>query len=216
MGQIDSLNNIAYDKIIKKIIYFEYEPGTLLNEKTVANELKMSITPVRGAFHRLAEEKLVTIYPRRGIIVAPIEFNKIIEMFEIRLALESFTGQVVTQRIVENQIKEMEETLEKMLQISLNTPSSEDYANFLELEKRLHFIIYEATNNKELAEIQKKYFNFAYRLLWLYREESILMGSICNEFKAIIEALRRKDANKTKEMLESHVRNAFEFIKKRF
>lgn len=216
MGQINSLNNIAHDKILKKIIYLEYEPGTLLNEKTVANELKMSITPVREAFHKLAEEKLVTIYPRRGIIVAPIEFSKIIEMFEIRLALESFTGQVVTQRIVESQIKELEETLQKMLQISQDNPSTEDYANFLELEKRLHFIIYEATNNKALIEIQKKYFNFAYRLLWLYREESILMDSICNEFKAIIEALKRKEPNKTKEMLESHVRNGFKFIKKRF
>jgi DNA-binding GntR family transcriptional regulator len=42
------------------------------------------------------------------------------------------------------------------------------------------------------------------------------MDSICNEFKAIIEALKRKEPNKTKEMLESHVRNGFKFIKKRF
>jgi DNA-binding GntR family transcriptional regulator len=211
-----SLTNIAYDKILQKIIYLEYEPGKLLNEKIVANDLKMSIAPVREAFHRLAEEKLVTIYPRRGIIVAPIELNKIIEMFEIRLALESYIGSVITQRINENQIKNLEETLIKMREISNDNPSTDDYRNFLEHEKIFHFIIYGATSNKEFVEIQKKYFNFAYRLLWLYKDDSILMDSICNEFKEMIEALKEKDSTRSKEMLESHVRNSFEFIKKRF
>ena len=211
-----SLTNIAYDKILQKIIYLEYEPGTLLNEKTVANELKMSIAPIRDSFHKLAEEKLVIIYPRRGIIVAPIELNKIIEMFEIRLALESYIGSIITQRINENQIKSLEETLIKMREIANDNPSIDDYRNFLEYEKTFHFIIYSATSNNEFVEIQKKYFNFAYRLLWLYKDDSILMDSICNEFNGIIGALKEKDSTRSKEMLESHVRNSFEFIKKRF
>jgi DNA-binding GntR family transcriptional regulator len=213
---MDSLTNTAYDKILQKIIYLEYEPGTLLNEKTVANELKMSIAPIRDSFHKLAEEKLVIIYPRRGIIVAPIELNKIIEMFEIRLALESYIGSIITQRINENQIKNLEETLIRMREISNDNPSIDDYRNFLEYEKIFHFIIYGATSNKEFVEIQKQYFNFAYRLLWLYKDDSILMDSICNEFNGIIEALKEKDSTRSKEMLESHVRNSFEFIKKRF
>jgi len=212
---MESLSNVAYDKILKKIIYLEYKPGTLLNEKTIANELETSKAPIREAFQKLAQEKLVTIYPRRGIIVSPIELDKIIEMFEIRLALESYVGTVVTQRIGESQINALVQTLQEMREISHTNVSTQDYANFLELEKSLHFIIYEATNNRELLEIQKKYFNFAYRLLWLYREESILIDSICNEFELIIEALKQRDPNRTKEMLELHVRNAFEFIKKR-
>ena len=213
---MESLTNIAYDKILQKIIYLDYEPGTLLNEKTVANELKMSIAPIRDSFHKLAEEKLVIIYPRRGIIVAPIELNKIIEMFEIRLALESYIGSIITQRINENQIKSLEETLIKMREIANDNPSIDDYRNFLEYEKTFHFIIYSATSNNEFVEIQKKYFNFAYRLLWLYKDDSILMDSICNEFNGIIGALKEKDSTRSKEMLESHVRNSFEFIKKRF
>ena len=213
---MESLTNIAYNKILQKIIYLEYEPGKLLNEKIVANDLKMSIAPVRDAFHKLAEEKLVTIYPRRGIIVAPIELNKIIEMFEIRLALESYIGSIITQRINENQIKNLEETLIKMREIANDNPSIDDYRNFLEYERIFHFIIYGATSNKEFVEIQKQYFNFAYRLLWLYKDDSILMDSICNEFNGIIEALKEKDSTRSKEMLESHVRNSFEFIKKRF
>src|SRR4030043_1640256 len=213
---MESLTNIAYDKILQKIIYLDYEPGTLLNEKTVANELKMSIAPIRDSFHKLAEEKLVTIYPRRGIIVAPIELNKIIEMFEIRLALESYIGSIITQRINENQIKSLEETLIKMREIANDNPSIDDYRNFLEYEKTFHFIIYSATSNNEFVEIQKKYFNFAYRLLWLYKDDSILMDSICNEFNGIIGALKEKDSARSKEMLESHVRNSFEFTKERF
>jgi DNA-binding GntR family transcriptional regulator len=42
------------------------------------------------------------------------------------------------------------------------------------------------------------------------------MDSICNEFNGIIGALKEKDSARSKEMLESHVRNSFEFIKKRF
>jgi hypothetical protein len=42
------------------------------------------------------------------------------------------------------------------------------------------------------------------------------MDSICNEFNGIIEALKEKDSTRSKEMLESPVRNSFKLIKMRF
>lgn len=216
ISEMKNLSDVAYDKILNKIIYLDYKPGQLLSEKKVAMELKMSTAPIREAFQKLMTEQLVTIYPRRGIIVAPIELNKIIEMFEVRLALESYIGTVLPQRINENQIKTLEEILIKMRKISKESPSIDNYKKFLEYEKTFHFIIYEATNNKEIVEIQRRYFNFAHRLLWIYKDDSILMDSICNEFQSIIEGLKKKDSIRVKEIFELHVRNSFEFIKKKF
>ena len=62
-----SRKEIAYDYIKPKIVFCELKPGDILDEKKIIEELGFSRTPIREAISELAEEKLVTIMPRRGI-----------------------------------------------------------------------------------------------------------------------------------------------------
>ena len=52
--------------------------------------LGLGRTPVREALRTLAQEKLVEVYPRRGIVVSPVDVGDLAALSEARLALESF------------------------------------------------------------------------------------------------------------------------------
>ncbi|NLY36806.1 MAG: GntR family transcriptional regulator, partial [Tissierellia bacterium] len=63
-----------YTVLRERIIDLSYEPGTVLNEVDAAEEFGLSRTPVRVAFKRLEEDRLVNIIPRFGVQVVPIDF----------------------------------------------------------------------------------------------------------------------------------------------
>ena len=58
-----------------KIISLELEPGAVISDRELASWMNLSRTPVREALLDLAKVKIVEIYPQRGSVVAPIDYN---------------------------------------------------------------------------------------------------------------------------------------------
>ena len=63
--------------------------GQRLDQNELAARLGVSRMPVREALKQLETEKLVVVFPYRGVEVASLDPATIVEMFEIRVALES-------------------------------------------------------------------------------------------------------------------------------
>ena len=59
----------AYERIWRKLIAGEWQPGERLSDLDLAAQLQVSRTPVRQALHRLAQDELVRFDPRRGFSV---------------------------------------------------------------------------------------------------------------------------------------------------
>lgn len=86
----ESLKLQAYNAIKEKIINCEYAPNTLLNEEVLREELHVSRTPIRDALSRLEQEGLITILPKKGIMVSGLSINDINMIFEVRLLYEPY------------------------------------------------------------------------------------------------------------------------------
>lgn len=78
----------VYRTLRRAIISLELLPGAGLSEQEVARRLRISRTPVREAFIRLAEEGLVNVFPQQGTVVAPIDLGSVLEGQFVREALE--------------------------------------------------------------------------------------------------------------------------------
>ena len=78
----------AYQMIRKRIINMDLKPGSILNDKELAEELGMSRTPVREALIMLSIAKLVVVRPQSGTFVAPIDAEMAEEEQFARFALE--------------------------------------------------------------------------------------------------------------------------------
>ncbi|MDK2808367.1 MAG: GntR family transcriptional regulator, rspAB operon transcriptional repressor [Clostridiales bacterium] len=86
----ESLKLYAYNLIKEKIISCEYPPGTLLNEELLREEFNVSRTPIRDALSRLEQEGLITILPKKGIMVSSLSLGELNMIFEIRLLFEPY------------------------------------------------------------------------------------------------------------------------------
>lgn len=82
------MTSCAYEKIKNMIIRNELEPGQFFNETYLQELLGVGRTPVHEALLLLSAENLITIIPRKGIMVNPITIQTINDIFYIRKLLE--------------------------------------------------------------------------------------------------------------------------------
>src|SRR5271167_4097719 len=67
-----TLTEQAYRLIVEQIVTLRLKPGEILSEQGLSATIRIGRTPIREALQRLAREGLVTILPRKGILVSDI------------------------------------------------------------------------------------------------------------------------------------------------
>ncbi len=85
-----SLSAMVYNTLKDKIIKGELLPGSVMMERTLAEEFKISRTPVREALKLLLQEGWIIWEERRKAVVSEIKESDVIELFKLRDMIEHF------------------------------------------------------------------------------------------------------------------------------
>lgn len=93
-----SLTDKAYSKLEELIVTLQLEPGEVLSEVALSKELGIGRTPIREALQRLSREGLITILPRKGVLVSDINPRKQLLLLEVRRELERLIAKSAAQR----------------------------------------------------------------------------------------------------------------------
>jgi DNA-binding GntR family transcriptional regulator len=88
-----SLSDEIFATLKARIIRWEYPPTHRLTEENLCNEFGVSRIPVREALRMLVENNLVDRVPHRGCTVKQPNLTEIDELYEVRLALESYVAE---------------------------------------------------------------------------------------------------------------------------
>ena len=83
-----SLTDQAYQELEERIVTLQLQPGEVLSETALSEQLGIGRTPIREALQRLAREGLILILPRKGILVSEINPSKQLLVLEVRRELE--------------------------------------------------------------------------------------------------------------------------------
>ena len=78
-------------------------PGTAVSEAELSSHLGIGRTPIREALQRLARERLVTILPRRGVMVSEINVSRQLRLHEARRELERLIARTAARRATDEQ-----------------------------------------------------------------------------------------------------------------
>src|SRR6478609_451011 len=89
---------LVYQNLREDIVSLRLKPGDPISEKEVAGRYGVSRTPVREAIQRLADERLVEIFPQSGTFVARIPYDDLPEAMIIRKALETASVRLATEK----------------------------------------------------------------------------------------------------------------------
>lgn len=87
-----SVRQKAYSHLQQKIASREFPAGSAVSELSVAKELGVSRTPVREAIGQLVAEGLLEQIPNRGVVVVQLTRNDIVDLYELREALEVYAA----------------------------------------------------------------------------------------------------------------------------
>lgn len=185
----DLKSDEVYELLKRKIVKMEYEPGDVLNEVELATKYNMSRTPIRKILSQLNTEKLITIIPRFGAQVAPIDFKHMKSVFEVTRILDPFAAKLSADRLTEGQIKELEDIIGRLKSYSIE----KDYQTAIDDDEKFHTIIYNNCGNTCITEILHDLHNHTERL-WHYSEKYIpTMEIFYGTLEKILDAIKTKD-----------------------
>jgi DNA-binding GntR family transcriptional regulator len=83
-----SLAEQAYTVLETKLVTLELPPGAVISEGRLIELSGFGRTPVREAMQRLAQQELIHVMPRKGLLVAPVKPAEILHILEARKPLE--------------------------------------------------------------------------------------------------------------------------------
>ena len=93
-----SLTDLAYAHLEEMIVTLKLRPGATVSEGELSVLTGIGRTPIREALQRLAREKLVSILPRRGIVVTEINVGSQLKLLEVRRELERLIARSAARR----------------------------------------------------------------------------------------------------------------------
>lgn len=85
---VRSTSDFVYNSVRQSILTHEFPAGSRLVEAKTSKELNVSITPVREAFARLANQGLLTVFPYKGTYVTIITKQYLEDVYFLRRHLE--------------------------------------------------------------------------------------------------------------------------------
>ena len=93
-----SLTEQAYARIEEMIVTLDLAPGATISEGDLCARTGLGRTPVREALQRLAQQRLVVILPRRGMLVAPIDVAGQLQLLDLRREIERLMARLAARR----------------------------------------------------------------------------------------------------------------------
>ncbi|ABP67802.1 GntR family transcriptional regulator [Caldicellulosiruptor changbaiensis] len=198
------LREIVFEKLRDMIVNGDLRPGERLMEIKLAEMLGVSRTPIREAIRKLELEGLVVMLPRKGAYVADISKKEIMDVLEIRAALDKLAAGLATQRMTKTEKEELKKVLasfEKNFKLG-------NIEGMITDDIRLHDIIYIGAKNEKLQHIinnlreQITRFRIIY-LKEIYRKNEKLL----DEHREIVDAILSGDIEKAQKMAEEHIKN---------
>lgn len=194
-----SLTDLTYETIRTWIMSGRLRPGSRLVERTLAADLGVSRIPVRDSLRRLHEDGFVDIYPRRGAVVASPTVGYVLELHDVRVALEPLAARRAAERRTERDL----EAFHRIVEAGRQAAEREDWELAHELNWAFHETVVLSSANPHLIGIMPL---FRHKLAWLDSSSSRERGTEAwDEHGAIIDAIRSGDTERAAHLSAVHV-----------
>lgn len=191
----------AYSQIRSMIVSLELEPGSLINEAELMRRLGFGRTPIREALRTLSSEKLVDVYPRRGMFVASVDVQNLSSISEVRAVLEIKAASLAALRSTQ---VDRDITISLIAQID-EIKGDPNMTKLIQLDQRIHRHIYQCTHNPFLEETLERYYGHALRIWFLALDHVENLSDAVIEHRALLKAIRDNDAAAAALAMQNHV-----------
>ena len=186
--------------LLERIMRGDYEPGDLLVETRIAQELGTSQAPVREALRDLELLRLVESEPFRGARVRAISSEEISEIYPVRAALEEVAAREAARRLD----PEADALLAAEVEAMRTAAVEGDLHGQVEHDVRFHRLIVEASGNRTLLEVWTS-LGIEARTIMTLLKTGLDPAELAELHQPILDALRSGDPDLAGRTVRAHV-----------
>jgi DNA-binding GntR family transcriptional regulator len=193
----------AYSLLRDRIISLEHKPGEYLNIASLVDETGFGRTPINQALQRLASEGLVSILPRKGILIAPLSIDSALDLIEVRIVNERLSARLAARHIDE-------ESIERLRAAAAGFESaveSNTMSQIMNSDRMFHETMVSIAANQHLADILNVLHAQSQRFWAVSLSAPQHVGEVIVEHRHIVDAIAKGDADLAADCVETHIRS---------
>ena len=203
-----SIADAVFEKLESDILTGVYKRGTILTENELSTQLEVSRTPIREAIRRLEQENLIKELSK-GHEVIGITNADIMDIYDVRIAIEGKATRLCAERITDAEIDEMRDVID--LQEFYTIKNSAD--KIKGTDSRFHELIYKCSR----SAIYESVLSSLHRKIQLCRKVSVSNTDraehAIKEHREIFNAIASRNVDLAEKLMVEHVINAKNNIK---
>ncbi|CAB3735377.1 MULTISPECIES: GntR family transcriptional regulator [Achromobacter] len=196
----ENLSVRVYNEIRNALINGQYEPGERLIIGELAQEMGVSITPVREAIFRLISEQGLEMQAATAVYVPYVNSEKLREIQQIRFHLEGMGAAEAAQNITRKQLDNLIALQRDFISCTSTDPKRASYLN-----RKFHFAILEASNKPILRNTVESFWVITGPILKVFHVKTAGLDYSENEHRheAVIEALEARDSEAARNAIQA-------------
>lgn len=202
------LREIVFEYLRQSILEGKLEPGKRIMEIQMAEQLGVSRTPVREAIRKLELEGLVVMVPRKGAYVADVSIKDVLDVLEVRMALEGLAASLAAEKISDDEIKELTSIYEEFESYY----KKNDIKGMIKNDQEFHNCIFNATGNDKLNQINNSLREQVYRFRVKYISRYNKAKEIVKEHKDLLNAISNRDSDSAHKYGMKHIENLTNYM----
>jgi DNA-binding GntR family transcriptional regulator len=209
LKNIGTAVDAVYEVLRRSILDGELPPGHRLRSDVLANELKVSRTPVREALRKLETEGLVDA-SRSGLVVRQSSEEDLVEIFYLREALEGMAARLAAENATRAEIDELHALFEDMEAVAARG----DIALVRRLTGEFHLLVCRASHNKRLIQSLQGLLDHVRQA----QSSTLYMpgrpADALKEHRALLRAIEKRDPDLAETLARQHRRKTLDLRRK--
>lgn len=196
-----SISTQLYRHLRSAVIRGELHPGQALSESEIARQYSTSRQPVREAFIKLAEERLVVIQPQRGTFVIKISVADVLDARFVREAIEVAVVQEAATSVSPAAIKQLRELIEQQ-----KATAHGQNEEFMALDEEFHRTIALAVGRAHAWRVIENVKAQMDRIRYLSIDDATPIMLIVDQHSRIVDGIEAGDPTAAAAAMRSHLR----------
>lgn len=195
------LRTDAYEALREAILLGQLRPGERVVEAEIARQMGISRGPIREAVRQLEQDGLVEYQPRRGVIVAELTRERVLDAYAVRAQLEGLASRLAAEHIVPAGLAHLETLLETMR----THADADDATALLQTDVQFHEYICTVAGNRVLLRLWTSLGPHAWTLFSGAQQRGhTTLAALADRHQPIIDALRSRDVDEAERVGKEH------------
>jgi len=190
----------VYSSLLDAISGGTLPPGARIMQEDIAEQLAVSRQPVLQALRLLRKDGFVLDAPGRGVLVAPLDVTKLVQIYQVRSTLDALAARLAAQaRYVMDA---------QLITHGRLVARGSDVQAMMTADAAFHSAIYVASGNPLIAQTAQTHWHHIRRAMGAVLQVSTMRESIWDEHQAIAQAIAQGDETKAETLIRQHGEDA--------